>query len=109
MADVRLDVWSRLLTNQPRGKFSGFCCKYPPAKAVPGNGFQKICSIMENNAQQRTMYFKTSVVFYESKLAKLVHEIADSGTGCADHLRQRLLTYLRDHRLRLTFLAEIRQ
>jgi hypothetical protein len=32
------------------------------------------------------------VVADEAELAKLVHEMTDAGSGCADHLGQRFLT-----------------
>ena len=49
------------------------------------------------------------VVADEAQLAKLVHEMAHSGSGGADHLCQRFLTDLWIDRLRATFLAEIRE
>ncbi len=49
------------------------------------------------------------VVADEAQLAKLVHEMADSGSSGADHLRQRFLTDMRIDRLRAAFLAEIRE
>ena len=36
-----------------------------------------------------------TIVGDEPQLAKLVHEMADSGSGGADHLRQRFLTDVR--------------
>ena len=43
------------------------------------------------------------------KLAKLVHEMADAGSGGADHVRQCFLTNVRTDRLRAAFLPEIRE
>ena len=48
------------------------------------------------------MNLDLSVVADEAELAEFVHEMADTGSGDADHLRQYFLTdWLRD-----TFLAE---
>ena len=40
------------------------------------------------------MNFDLPVIGYEAELAKLVHEKADTGAGCPDHLRQGLLADL---------------
>ena len=45
----------------------------------------------------------------EAKLAKLVHEMADAGSGSADHLRQCFLTNIRTDQLRAACLPEIRE
>ena len=49
------------------------------------------------------------VVADEAQLAKLVHEVADSGSGGAYHFRQCFLTDVGADRLRTAFLAEIRE
>ena len=49
------------------------------------------------------------VVADEAQFAKLVHEMADSGSSGADHLRQRFLTDVRIYLLRATFLSEMRE
>ena len=49
------------------------------------------------------------VVADEAQFAKLVHEMADSGSSGADHLRQRFLTDVRIYRLRAAFLSEMRE
>ena len=46
---------------------------------------------MQDRAQQRVMNLDVSVVVNETKLTKLVHEMADAGSGGADHLRQTAL------------------
>jgi hypothetical protein len=50
-----------------------------------------------------------SIVIDETKLAKLIHEMADAGSGGADHLRQCFLTNIRTDRLRAARLPEIRE
>jgi len=64
---------------------------------------------VQNRAQQRIVNLDVSVVVDETKLAKLVHEMADAGSGGADHLRQCFLTNVRTDRLRAAFLPEIRE
>ena len=44
------------------------------------------------------MNLDVSVVIDEAKLAKLVHEMADAGSGSADHLCQCFLTNIREGR-----------
>jgi hypothetical protein len=55
------------------------------------------------------MDFEVSVVFYVAQLPKLVHEVANAGARRADHVRERFLADLRDYRLMLPVLAEVRQ
>src|ERR1700730_8086197 len=62
---------------------------------------------MQNRTQQRIVYLDMPVVADEAQLAKLVHEMADSGSGGADHLCQRFLTDVGTDRLRAAFLTEI--
>ena len=50
-----------------------------------------------------------AVVGDEAKFAKFVHEEAHARTGRSDHLGERFLADFRDHRLRVAFLAEVRQ
>ena len=64
---------------------------------------------MQNRTQQRIVNLDVSVVVDEAKLAKLVHEKADPGSGGADHLRQCFLTDAWTDRLRAAFLPEIRE
>jgi hypothetical protein len=66
----------------------------------------KLRLVMQDRAQQRTMHLDVSIVVDESKFAKLVHEMADPGSGGADHLRQRFLTDAWTDRLRAAFLPE---
>ena len=49
------------------------------------------------------------VIGNEAELAKLVHEKADAGACCTDHLRQRLLADMCRDRLWSAFLSEICQ
>ena len=55
------------------------------------------------------MDFKITVVIYVAQLPKLVHEVAHAGARRADYVRERLLADLRDYRLMLSILAEVRQ
>ena len=55
------------------------------------------------------MNLDLSVIGDEAELAKLVHEEADTGAGCADHLGKRLLTNLRRDGLWGAILSEICQ
>ena len=48
-----------------------------------------------------------SVVFDETQLAELVHEVAHVRPGCADHLSECLLTDLRENGLRSALLSKI--
>ena len=65
--------------------------------------------IVQHDAQQRAVDFHGAVVLDEAQFPKLVHKLAHSGPRGADHLRERLLTNLRDNRLRFSFLAKIGQ
>jgi hypothetical protein len=64
--------------------------------------------IEQDHVKQRFMHLNATVIAYKSKLAKAVHEEAHSGTGCADHICQRLLRDRRDVGFRFTLLAEFR-
>ena len=55
------------------------------------------------------MNLDLAVIANEAELAKLVHEKADPGAGCPDHLGERLLADLRRDRLRGAILSEICQ
>ena len=50
-----------------------------------------------------------AVVFDEPQFPKAIHKKTHSRPGCANHLRQNFLADLRNHRLGLAFLAELRQ
>ena len=65
--------------------------------------------VVQDDIQQRTVDLDPTVVVYEAKLPKLVHEEADARPCRPDHLSQRLLAYLRDYRLGFAFLAEVGQ
>src|SRR5450631_2880282 len=53
------------------------------------------------------MNLQFSIIFDETQPAELVHEKAHARSRRADHLRQRLLTYLSHDRLRSPLLAEV--
>src|SRR6202030_912504 len=65
--------------------------------------------LVQNRRQQRVVDFDMAVVADEPELAKLVHEMADPGSGGADHLGQCFLADIRADPLWLAFLAEIRE
>ena len=62
---------------------------------------------MQDGIQQRIVDVNLAVVADEAQFPKLVHEKADPGAGCPDHLRERLLADLDVDRLRNAFLAEV--
>jgi hypothetical protein len=41
---------------------------------------------MQNGTQQRIVDLDMSIIADEAQLAKLIHEIADAGSGSANHL-----------------------
>src|SRR5450631_3121577 len=55
------------------------------------------------------MNFDVAVVVNEAQFSKFVHEKTHPGPRRSDHLRKRLLADFRDYRLRLAFLAKVRQ
>src|SRR5271169_197076 len=66
--------------------------------------------IVENHVQQGTVHFQAAtVVVNEAQFTKSVHEEAHARARRADHLRERLLADIRNHRLRSSFLAKVRQ
>ncbi len=62
---------------------------------------------MENNAEKRAVDFQPTVVVNKSQFPETVHEKTHSGASRANHFRQALLAYLRNHRLGNTFLAKM--
>jgi len=69
----------------------------------------RIDSIVQNHVEQRLMNLNAAVVCNKAELAKAVHEKADAGPGCADHLRQGFLRDLRNQCFWFTWLAKLRQ
>src|ERR1700737_1157945 len=65
--------------------------------------------LMQNRAQQRIVDLDMPVVADEAQFAKLVHEMAGSGSSGADHLLERFLADVRIYRLRGSFHSEIRE
>src|ERR1700723_1737463 len=55
--------------------------------------------IMQNNIQERFVNPNSVAVFDKAELAKAVHEEADPGPRCPDHLRQGLLRDLWNQRV----------
>ena len=65
---------------------------------------------MKNDIQQRAVDLQPIfAIVDEAQFSKPVHEEADSRSGCADHIGERFLTNLGDHRFGHAFLAEMRQ
>ena len=65
--------------------------------------------LVQNEIQQGTVDLDATVVVNEAQFSTFVHEKTHAGPGRADHLRERLLADVRDHRLRFVFLAKVRQ
>jgi hypothetical protein len=65
--------------------------------------------VVQNDVQQGTMDFQFPIVFDIARCAEFVHEIADSRSGRADHLRKEFLTEFSNNRLRRVILAEVRK
>ena len=64
---------------------------------------------MEDDAEKRRVDPNLSVVLNEAKVSELVHEEVDARTRGPDHLRKRLLRYLRDPLLWSLLIAVSRQ
>ena len=60
---------------------------------------------MQNHIQQRLVYADAPVVFNEAVLTKTIHKETDARPGGPNHLRQSLLSDIRNQRLRFTGLA----
>jgi hypothetical protein len=64
--------------------------------------------VVQDNVDEATMNRQSViVVIYEAKPAELVHEMTDPRPGCADHLRQVILTDPGNHRFSSAFLSEM--
>ena len=64
-------------------------------KSVPTEHHSMVgSSVVEKNLQTRIVDVYTAVVFYESQLPKLVHEIANPASSCTDDFRQSSLRNL---------------
>ena len=55
------------------------------------------------------MDFQFSIVFDVTQFAEFIHEMTNTRSGRADHLREDFLTKFSDDWLRRVFLAEIRE
>ena len=64
---------------------------------------------MEDNVEEGTVHVDLAVVVNEAQFSELIHEETDARTRRADNFSKRFLTDLRNHRLWLAFLAEVRQ
>jgi len=49
------------------------------------------------------------VIINKAMIPEPVHEVTDPRTGCADHLRQRILIYIGDYDFGLAVLAKMRK
>jgi len=65
--------------------------------------------IVQNNTQQRAVNFDSAIIINEAQFPKFVHEVAHTGARRANHLRECLLTDLRNEWLWSAFLAKIGQ
>src|SRR6478672_10920226 len=65
--------------------------------------------IGQKHTQQAAMDFEMSVVINETQFAELVHEVADTRAGRADHLGECFLTDLCENWLGSALLSKIRQ
>src|ERR1700730_4679848 len=63
--------------------------------------------VIQDRVQERIMDLDLAVIGNEAELAKFVHEKADAGACCTDHLRQRLLADMCCDRLWGAVLSEI--
>src|ERR1700691_5313336 len=84
----------------------------PPLRGGTNAVFGGLCAVlfMENNAQKRAVYFKRpAAVADEAELSEFVHEEIHAGTSRAHHLGEHFLRNLRQHFIRLVFLAVSRQ
>src|ERR1022692_3486614 len=57
--------------------------------------------------EQRPMELQSAIVVNKTQFSEPVHEEADPRAGCANHLRQHLLTDLGDYRLGYPFLSKM--
>jgi hypothetical protein len=62
---------------------------------------------LQKNIEEGVVNPNLAVVFDEAQLSEAIHKEADSGSGCANHLRQDFLADLWNHRLGLAVLAEL--
>lgn len=92
-----------------RAVASGIRRAWPTARQASPRARHGARPIGQQHAQQGGADFELPVVMDEALLAELVHEVADPRPCCADHLGERFLAELRDHRVRPAFLAEIGQ
>jgi len=65
--------------------------------------------VVKDDTQEGIVDVNLAVVFDEAQFPEFVHEQIDPGPCCANHLRQHLLRYFREHFLRLALLAEARE
>src|SRR6266576_3370532 len=60
-------------------------------------------SIVQDDAQERSVDLKPAIVSDETELPELIHEKTDPWARCAYHLRQRFLRYFGDNSVRPVF------
>ena len=80
-----------------------------PCFSAIDTGFLLGEMIVQNHIHQRLIDADATVVFNKAELAKAIHEEADTGAGCADHLCQSLLRDGRDEGFGFTRLTKFGQ
>jgi hypothetical protein len=65
--------------------------------------------IVQNDVEQRTVYFQVTIIVDQSHFSKSVHEKAHARSRRSDHLGKRFLGNFCDDPLRASVMAEIRQ
>src|SRR5436305_10185653 len=78
--------------------------RHPPF-CSPDCGEVVETSVAKHYGEQRAIYVQTAVVFNKTEFPEFIHEIADSGSSCANHLRQSLLAHFGNHGLGLGIFA----
>src|SRR5450432_3626520 len=86
-----------------------FKARVPIVRSVTSLVHANLGLVIQDRVQERAVNLDFSVVGNKAKLSTLVHEKADAGAGCPDHLREGLLADLCRDRLRGAVLSEICQ
>src|ERR1039458_621581 len=79
---------------------------HPPRHLANSNALVTEILIMKNHVHQGFMHADALLVFNEAKIAKAIHEEADSGPRCADHFCEGLLRNLGNQCFWIALLAD---